>query len=79
MSEPCASQTSPAASAAEAPPDEPPGVVSRFQGLRVWPKTRFVVTGIMPISGEFDLATTMPPRASSRVTSGSDLAATLSA
>ena len=34
---------SPAATAAAEPPLEPPGVNSRFQGLRVVPKTRLSV------------------------------------
>jgi hypothetical protein len=34
---PCASGTMPAATAAAEPPDEPPGVRSRFHGLRVTP------------------------------------------
>ena len=37
-SEPIAAGTSPAATAAAAPPLEPPGVWSVFQGLRVAPK-----------------------------------------
>ncbi len=36
-SEPCAKGTIPAATAAPAPPDEPPDVWSRFHGLRVGP------------------------------------------
>ena len=38
--EPFASQTSCAANAAAAPPDEPPAVRVRFQGLRVIPQTK---------------------------------------
>src|SRR5262245_60072716 len=37
MSVPCAMAPMPDAAAAEAPPEEPPGVMARPQGLRVWP------------------------------------------
>ena len=37
-----------AASAAEEPPDEPPGVFSRFQGLRVMPVSGESVTPFQP-------------------------------
>ena len=43
MSEPVARGTSPAASAAPAPPLDPPGVRSRFHGLRVGPCSTEVV------------------------------------
>ena len=39
---PCATATMPAATAAAAPPDEPPGVRSRSHGLRVMPKVESV-------------------------------------
>jgi hypothetical protein len=35
-----------AASAADDPPLDPPGVSSGFQGLRVTPKIRFLVTAV---------------------------------
>src|SRR3990172_7536561 len=38
--------TCPAATAAEEPPLEPPGVRSGFQGLRVTPKIRFLVKAV---------------------------------
>src|SRR6266849_6240150 len=40
-----------AATAAAAPPDEPPAEWSRFQGLRVGPNRRDSVVGIRPNSG----------------------------
>ena len=43
----------PAATAAEAPPLEPPGVSFVFHGLRVIPNTRLSVTPFQPYSGEF--------------------------
>src|SRR6516164_727538 len=42
-----------ATSAAE-PPDEPPAVLSRFHGLRVWPNRTDSVVVVKPSSGEFD-------------------------
>ena len=50
-SDPWASGTIPAATAAAAPPDEPPGVRSRSHGLRVGPLRRGSVTGRIPNSG----------------------------
>src|SRR5690606_31975310 len=79
MSVPCASQTSPAASAAAAPPDEPPQVRLVFHGLEVWPKIGFQVVASEPYSGVFERARTMPPRSSIRSTSGSDFGAMRSA
>src|SRR5688572_6078952 len=52
---PSASGPRPAASAAAAPPLEPPGIRSRFHGLRVTPKTRLSVTPLQPNSGVFVL------------------------
>jgi hypothetical protein len=37
MSVPCATAPMPAATAAAAPPEEPPGVTDGSRGLRVWP------------------------------------------
>src|SRR5262245_10255397 len=62
-SEPVASQTCPAASAAADPPDEPPTVSRVFQGLRVSPNTGLNVLAPAPNSGVFDFASTMPPLA----------------
>ena len=60
-SEPCASGTMPAATAAPEPPDEPPGVRSRSHGLRVGPKRRGSVQGTIPNSGLDVLPTITKP------------------
>ena len=44
-SEPIAAVTSPAATAAALPPDDPPGVCLRDHGLKVWPKAGPLVNG----------------------------------
>src|SRR5438270_7583966 len=49
-SEPWAKEQSPAATAPAAPPEEPPVVCSRFQGLRAAPKSPCSVTGRVPNS-----------------------------
>ena len=51
----------PAATAAAAPPLEPPALWPRFHGLRVGPNSRGSVDGAMPISGVFDLPTMTRP------------------
>src|ERR1035437_2306623 len=48
---PIAAGTIPAATAAAAPPDEPPAVRCRFQGLRVMPYSAVSVDAAKPISG----------------------------
>ena len=58
----------PAAMAAPLPPDEPPGVWSRFHGLRVAPNSGFSVSGFHPSSGVFVFPTTTHPAATSRAT-----------
>jgi hypothetical protein len=58
---PCASGTMPPATAAAAPPLEPPGVRSVSQGLRAGPKRRGSDTGRMPSSGMFVLPTITKP------------------
>src|SRR6266851_5429059 len=60
--------TIPEAIAAELPPDEPPGVRSRFQGFRVRPNNRFLVNAMWPNSGVLVLPTTIAPAALSRAT-----------
>ena len=60
----------PVAMAAALPPDEPPAVWSRFQGLRVGPNSGFSVSGFQPSSGVFVLPTTTHPAATSRATRG---------
>src|SRR3954469_14080721 len=56
MSEPCASQAIPVASATAAPPDEPAADLDVSQGLRVAPKTSLKVLAPAPNSGVLDLA-----------------------
>lgn len=58
---PCAAGTIPAATAAAAPPDDPPGVRSRSHGLRVGPKRRGSVTGRIPTSGALVTPTITKP------------------
>ena len=58
---PCATGTMPLATAAADPPEEPPGVRSRSQGLRVGPNRRASLTGRMPYSGSVVEPTTMKP------------------
>ena len=70
---PCASHTSPAASAAAPPPVEPPEVSAVFHGLRVRPNTSLKVEPPAPNSGVFDLAMTMPPLRSMRSTTGCEV------
>src|SRR3954468_23582756 len=47
----CAAGTMPAATAEDAPPDEPPGVRPRSHGLRAAPSRSLSVTGHRPNSG----------------------------
>ena len=71
-SEPIAAATSPAATAAALPPDDPPGVWSRDHGLRVWPKPGPLVNGHCPSSQELVLPTiTAPADRNRRTTSAS--------
>ena len=67
-SEPVARGTIPEASAAAAPPDEPPALWSRFQGLRVGPNRSLSVTPDQANSGRFVLPTTTQPAERSRAT-----------
>src|SRR5438094_5831592 len=76
---PIASGPSPAATAALAPPLEPPGVRSRFHGLRVGPKSKLWVAPIHPKAGVLVLPSWIAPAASSRSTIGASSAGTLSA
>src|SRR5580658_5349370 len=68
-SEPIAPATIPAATAAAAPPLDPPGVWLRFQGLRVTPNASPSVNGYRPTSGELVLPTITAPAARRRRTS----------
>ena len=65
---PWAIGTRPAATAAAAPPDEPPGVRERSQGLRVAPVWRGSVVGRIPNSGMFVIPTITKPASRSRRT-----------
>src|SRR6185436_15599772 len=69
----------PAATAAEAPPLDPPGVRSRRQGFRVSPKTRLWVAPSHPNAGVLVFPIMMPPAAFRRVTIGASSVGTLSA
>ena len=69
-SDPVARGTRPAATAEALPPDEPPGVWSRFQGLRVGPNTALSVSAFQPTSGVFVFPRTTQPAATSRATNG---------
>src|SRR5215217_5089331 len=78
-SEPCASGSTPAATCAAAPPLEPPGVRSRFHGLRQAPLRMDSVTAVDPNSGVFDLPTTTNPAAFRRRTSAASACGTFRA
>lgn len=70
-SEPCATAHMPAATAAAAPPDEPPGVRSRSHGLREGPYACGSVHGVVPNSGVFVFPRTMNPASRMRRTGAS--------
>ena len=55
LSDPCANHAVPDASAAAAPPDEPPADLLKSQGFRVTPKTSLKVFPPAPNSGVLDL------------------------
>ena len=67
-SDPVASGTIPAAMAAALPPDEPPGVWSRFHGLRVGPNTSLSVSAFHPSSGVLVFPSTTQPAPTRRDT-----------
>src|SRR3989442_11692779 len=67
-SDPVQKGTRPAATAAAEPPDEPPGVWSTLQGLRVVPCRSERVNDSVPNSGAAVRPTQMAPAALSRVT-----------
>src|SRR5437879_12478074 len=67
---PIASGPRPAATAAPAPPEEPPGVWPRLHGLRVAPKRRLSVTPTQPSVGVFVLPSMIAPAAFRRSTGG---------
>src|SRR5262249_8598653 len=67
-SDPVASHTSPAASAAAEPPDEPPQVRAVSQGLRVSPNTSLTGSPPPPTSGVLAFGRTPAPGPASRST-----------
>ena len=67
-SEPSASGTQPATTAAAEPPDEPPGVRSGFHGLRVMPQSGLSVRLEKANSGVVVLPTMMAPASHRRCT-----------
>ena len=68
---PCATATMPAATAAAAPPDEPPGVRSRFHGFLLIPKGESVVPNTHSSGVRVRPTTTAPAARSRRTTSWS--------
>jgi hypothetical protein len=60
--------TIPAATAAAAPPDDPPGVCARFHGLRVTPVAFGSVTALVPNSDVAVLPKITSPASSHRCT-----------
>ena len=75
---PWATGTMPAATAAAAPPDEPPGVRCRSHGLRVGPKMRASLTGSTANSGSVVVPTITNPASRRRRTTWWSWSATLS-
>ena len=67
---PTASGPMPAATAAAAPPEEPPGVFALFQGLRVMPVSGLSVTPFQPNSGVVVLPRSTAPCSRSRAVAG---------
>src|SRR5689334_8688774 len=61
---------SPPATAAALPPDDPPGVIFVFHGLRVMPVSGLSVTPFQPNSGVVVLPTITAPCSRSRATAG---------
>ena len=74
-SDPIAAVTSPAATAAALPPDEPPGVWLRDHGFRVCPKAGPLVNGHWPSSQVFVLPTMTAPAVRSRFTTSASATA----
>jgi hypothetical protein len=62
----------PAATAAPAPLDDPPGVRSGSQGLRVMPRASLSVKGTVPNSGVVVLPSSTNPASTNRCTTGSE-------
>src|SRR5439155_10662011 len=75
-SEAWARGSAPAATAAAAPPDEPPGVRAVSQGLRHAPLSTDSVTHVLPNSGVLDLPSTTKPASFMRRTTATSFAGT---
>src|SRR5829696_3091457 len=73
---PCASGPRPAATAAAAPPLDPPGVFTRFHGLKEGPKTRLPESPFQPSSGVFVFPSMTAPAAYKRSTIGASSSGT---
>ena len=78
-SEALANGTIPTATAAAAPPLDPPGVRSSAHGLRVGPQASGCVVGRLPISGLFVRPAMTSPAALNRATSVVSAASSLPA
>src|SRR3954454_10266347 len=79
MSVPVSNDVNPHATAAAAPPEEPPGARSRSQGLRVAPNSSFQVWVSPDHNGRLVLAKTTAPAPFSRATAGASLVGTRAA
>src|SRR5918997_2318957 len=75
---PWASGPSPAATAAAAPPLDPPGVFTRFHGLNDGPNTRLPESPFQPNSGVLVLPSMTAPAAYNRSTTGASSSGTQS-
>ena len=78
-SDPCAIGPRPAATAAAAPPLDPPAVAPCCHGLWVEPIRRLVVSPFQPCSGTFVFPSITAPAARSRSTTGASRSGTKSA
>ncbi len=63
----------PAATAAAVPPEEPPGVLSRFQGLRAMPVRGELVSPLQPNSGVVVLPRSTAPASFRRAAAGASI------
>ena len=70
---PTAAGPMPDATAAAAPPDDPPGVILGFHGLRVTPVSRLSVVPLIPNSGVFVLPNNTAPASRNRAVTGASI------
>lgn len=70
---PIASGPMPEATAAAAPPEDPPGVIFVFHGFRVMPVRKLSVVPLMPNSGVFVLPNNTAPASRNRVVTGASI------